>query len=70
MVTDITRKLASVSSNTVATTTDTEAMVYTLYINLLLFVILMVFFEMNRYMKQVYLKRMKKRFEVTEKTFV
>ena len=42
---------------------DTSGMLYTLFINVLLFVLLVVFFEANRNMKQVYLKRYKKKFK-------
>ena len=44
---------------------DTAGMLYTLYINALLFVVLILFFEANRYMKQIYLKRLKMKFEVS-----
>lgn len=43
---------------------DTAGMLYTLYINTLLFIVLVLFFEANRYMKQIYLKRMKMKFVV------
>lgn len=43
---------------------DTAGMLYTLYINALLFMVLVLFFEANRYMKQIYLKRLKMKFEV------
>jgi hypothetical protein len=43
---------------------DTAGLLYTLYINAILFAVLLLFFEANRYMKQIYLKRMKMKFEV------
>ncbi len=39
-------------------------MLYTLYINCLLFIVIIIFFEANRYMKQIYLSRVKTKFEV------
>ena len=48
----------------VKSATETSGMLYTLYINLLLFIILLSFFEANRYMRQIYLKRMTKKLEV------
>ena len=42
----------------------TEDMIYTLFINILLFIVFMITFEGCRHLKQVYLKRYQQRFEV------
>ena len=55
---------SSTTSNNAAIQGDTNGMVYTLYINLLLFVLLMAFFEANRYIKQIYLSRWTTKFKV------
>lgn len=41
---------------------DTMSMVYTLIINIVLFIFFLVFFEYNRHYKQIFLKRYQKRF--------
>lgn len=46
---------------------STDGMLLTLYISLVLFVIMMLCWEIFRFMKQLYLKRMKKRFQKTDR---
>lgn len=45
-------------------TGETSALLYALYINLLIFGALICLFEYFRHFKQVYLKRLKRKFEV------
>ena len=42
-------------------------MLFTLYINSLLFLVVMIFFEANRYLKEIYLKRIKTKFEISQR---
>ena len=43
---------------------STQGMLITLGINLVVFVVLVAVFEIHRFYKQIYLKRLQKRFEV------
>ena len=45
---------------------ETEGLLNSLYINLVLFAFFMVFFEANRHMKSTYLKRATKKFKVLQ----
>jgi hypothetical protein len=45
-------------------TGETAALLYALYINLLIFGFLLCLFEYFRHFKQIYLKRVKRKFEV------
>eukprot|EP01041_Mallomonas_annulata_P001199 gene1199-2331_t len=58
---------SSYSGSYTPKTAETSGMIYTLYINLLLCIILLAFFEANRYMRQIYLKRVTKKFERTNR---
>ena len=42
--------------------TDTKALLNTLYINSLFFIVLMILFELNRHIRPIYLKRVNKKF--------
>ena len=44
---------------------DTQSFLFTLYINLFIWGLLVTTFEVVRHLKQVYLKRMKRKFQVT-----
>ena len=44
---------------------ETAGLINSLYINLILFTLFMVFFEVNRHMKSTYLKRATKKFKVS-----
>ena len=44
---------------------STQGMLITLGINLVVFVVLVAVFEIHRFYKQIYLKRLQKRFEVS-----
>ena len=41
---------------------STRGMIYTLVINIIMFVMLLLFFDFNRHYRQIFLKRMQKRF--------
>lgn len=41
---------------------STRGMIYTLVINIIMFVMLLLFFEFNRHYRQIFLKRLQKRF--------
>jgi hypothetical protein len=45
-------------------TGESSALLYTLYINLLIFAFIACVFEYFRHFKQIYMKRSKKKFEV------
>ncbi len=47
------------------TTNETEGLRYTLYINFVIFGILLLFFECVRHIKHIYLKRVNNRFNVS-----
>ena len=44
---------------------ETQGLLSTLWINLVIFAIFMTFYEMNRHMKSIYLKRLTTKFKVT-----
>ena len=48
---------------------ETEGLLNSLYINLVLFAFFMIFFEANRHMKSTYLKRATKKFKVGASTY-
>lgn len=56
---EMTRKLATEGTG------ETSALLYTIYINLFIFGLLICSFEAFRHFKQIYLKRMKRKFEVS-----
>ena len=43
---------------------ETQGLLSTLWINLVIFAIFMAFYEMNRHMKSIYLKRLTAKFKV------
>jgi hypothetical protein len=44
---------------------ETQGLLNTLYINSVIFVVLMTFYEMNRHMRSIYLKRLTSKFKVS-----
>ena len=58
------RRALSTSDDDVAVNAETGGLINTLYINLILFVVLMIFFEANRHLKLIYLKRLTRKFQV------
>ena len=62
----LTRRLLPISSNDdhFGGFAETEGLLNSLYINLVLFAFFMIFFEANRHMKSTYLKRATKKFKV------
>ena len=51
------------SDDAIASYAETQGLLNTLYINLILFTFFMTFFEVNRHMRSTYLKRVTKRFQ-------
>ena len=51
------------SDDSIASLAETQGLLNTLYINLILFTFFMTFFEVNRHMRSTYLKRVTKRFQ-------
>ena len=48
---------------------ETQGLLSTLWINLVIFSIFMTFYEMNRHMKSIYLKRLTTKFKVNATQF-
>jgi len=63
MATELTYRQLEADTNKNAKVT-TDDMIFTLWVNVFMFVVFMITFEGTRHIKQVYLRRLQKRFEV------
>jgi hypothetical protein len=55
------------TSRRLAEVNDTKSFLFTVYINLVIFALLLGLFEIVRHLKQIYLKRVKKKFQSTDR---
>jgi hypothetical protein len=59
------RELQDVSNDDENSYVETQGLLNTLYINSVIFAVLMTFYEMNRHMRSIYLKRLTSKFKVS-----
>lgn len=58
------RDLQDVTNDDESSYVETQGLLNTLYINSVIFAVLMTFYEMNRHMRSIYLKRLTSKFKV------
>lgn len=59
------RDLQDLSTDDENSYVETQGLLNTLYINSVIFAVLMTFYEMNRHMRSIYLKRLTSKFKVS-----
>ena len=58
------RDLEDVSNDDLNSYEETQGLLNTLFINSIIFAVFMTFYEMNRHMRSIYLKRLTSKFKV------